>query len=584
MHGFSSHEPLLAHLLGHLAGSVIFAIFLGLLWRGRGAPLRTGRVTRAAAACAMLWNLAALLALAWPEAAGEWLTMAGMGALSFLPAFLLDLGLDGHPRSVVRLGYALAVAASSLHAAEPWFPALPLHETTLLLTAAGFALLTLAGWLADRGQARRRIAAMALVLFSFTFAHFHEDGAQSAWPIEILVHHASIPLSLFVLAQDFRFLLLDAFLRFLANLFLAGVFTFAAWKATVAAGWASSAIAEDPRRLALAAGAACALLILYALARTRAQRLLTHLVFSRAPLEATLNQLRTARVESEDAYLEEAGTIISAHFHSAGFCWAAPGESAAPGGAALPMRGGRTLLLPRRAGGRRYLSEDLAELAHLGAAAMDRLEQFRESEMARLVSQAELRALQSQIHPHFLFNALNTLYGVIPREARGARQTVLNLADIFRYFLRHEHTLIPLEEELAIVRAYLEIEALRLGPKLQSRFHIDPAALAVPIPVLSLEPLVENAVKHGIAASSGGGEVTVEAAVRDGFLHLSVLDTGGGFPAGARAGVGLENVRRRLLLSHGSAAPLEIDSRPGATRVGFRVPLQPIPTPDASPL
>ncbi len=94
-------------------------------------------------------------------------------------------------------------------------------------------------------------------------------------------------------------------------------------------------------------------------------------------------------------------------------------------------------------GGRRYLSEDLQALGRAAGQMVEQVEQYRESEMRRLVAQAELRALQSQIHPHFLFNALNTLYGIIPREAKGARETVLNLADIFRYFLETRKRFCP---------------------------------------------------------------------------------------------------------------------------------------------
>jgi len=573
MHGLSTHEPLLVNLLGHLAGTVVFGIFLVLLRRGRRVA-RSGRVTEGAAVAALLWNAASLVALAWPQAAGEWLTVAGMGALSLLPALLLDLALDGRPAIVVRAGYGLGSLAVGLHVAEPWFPELPMHERTLLLTAVGFAVLTLAGWLAERGAGRRRVAAMALVLFALTFAHFHEEGAQAAWPVELLVHHASIPLCLFVLAQDYRFLLLDALLRFLANLFLAGLFTLAGWKGAAALGWTMGDIAADPRRLALALGAACGGLILYALARVQAQRLLTRLLFQRAPLESTLNRLRTARFDGEDTYLELAGAAIAEHFQASGWAWTPEGAAVEPDEAGVAVRGGRMLVLDRRAGGRRYLSEDIEELAQLTSAAMERVEQFRESEMARLMSQAELRALQSQIHPHFLFNALNTLYGVIPKEVRGARQTVLNLADIFRYFLRHEDSLIALEEELAIVRAYLEIEQLRLGSKLRTEFAVEDAALGARIPVLALEPLVENAVKHGIAAAPEGGVVRVEAALENGELWVSVTDTGAGFAEGAREGVGLENVRRRLRLCHGEEARLDIDPKPGATRVGFRIPLE----------
>jgi signal transduction histidine kinase len=572
MHGLTSHEPLLANLLGHFAGAAAFGIFLALMWRS-GTGLRSGRITFAAAGLAFFWNAASLALLAAPEHAPGWLAPAAMGSLSLLPALLLDLGLGGRPRAAVLAGYGLAGAAVLLHVLESRLPALPIHRQALLLTAGGFALLTLAAWFPERQRGRGRLAALAVVLFSLTFAHFHDEGAHTAWPLELAMHHAGIPLCLFVLAQDYRFLLLDAYLRFLANLCLAGAFTFAGWKAAAAAGWTAAGALEDPRQMALAAAAGCGWLALYGVTRSPLQRALTRLVFRRAPLEAALGKLRSARVESEEAYLEMAAEVIAGHFQAGSRAWLSGAEAGGPDEAVVRLAGERNLRLGRRAGGRRYLSEDRTALERLAAAARERLEQFRESEMARLLSQAELRALQAQIHPHFLFNALNALYGAIPREAAGARQTVLNLADILRYFLRSGEALIPLEEELAIVRAYLEIEQLRLGPKLRATFRIDPEAPRVPVPVLTLEPLVENAVKHGVAALPEGGEVRVEAAIEGRELRVRVTDTGPGFAPAARDGVGLENVRRRLALCLGESARLEIERRDGATCAGFRVPL-----------
>jgi two-component system sensor histidine kinase LytS len=238
----------------------------------------------------------------------------------------------------------------------------------------------------------------------------------------------------------------------------------------------------------------------------------------------------------------------------------------------------RHIGLGRRHGGRRFLSEDLDGLAQLASCAEARIELLREAELRRLVSQAEMRALQAQIHPHFLFNALNTLYGVIPRQAAGARRMVLNLADIFRYFLAQDRTLIALAEEMRIVEAYLEVESLRLGHRLRTEFAIDPAARTVRIPALSVQPLVENAVKHGVSAQVGGGFVRVEAAMREGAVQVVVTDSGPGFDRGRGskppgAGVGLDNVRQRLRLCFGDAAELHITSRDGLTRVAFQVPV-----------
>jgi LytS/YehU family sensor histidine kinase len=231
------------------------------------------------------------------------------------------------------------------------------------------------------------------------------------------------------------------------------------------------------------------------------------------------------------------------------------------------------VLLGRRTGGRRYLSEDLLALGRAASAVAEQIEQFRESEMRRLAAQAELRALQSQIHPHFLFNALNALYGIIPREAQGARETVLNLADIFRYFLETRRSFLPLEEELRIVRAYLQVERLRLGEKLQIEINVAPEVLSLPIPILSIQPLVENAVKHGIAPKTGGGVVTIEACLDPpGTLSVTVRDTGAGFAKNASGGVGLENVTRRLELYYGSESRLRIHSGPEGCQVSFAIP------------
>ena len=171
--------------------------------------------------------------------------------------------------------------------------------------------------------------------------------------------------------------------------------------------------------------------------------------------------------------------------------------------AAVPIRlaqgNSRLVLLGRRGGGQRYLGEDLDALAKAAVEVAGKVEALRQEEMTRLVTQAELRALQSQINPHFLFNALNTLYGTIPREASNARRMVLNLADIFRYFLQSNKTFVTLAEEMEIVRAYLEVEQNRLGERLTVQIEVDDAALVVPIPVLSIQPLVENAIKHGVS-------------------------------------------------------------------------------------
>jgi len=227
------------------------------------------------------------------------------------------------------------------------------------------------------------------------------------------------------------------------------------------------------------------------------------------------------------------------------------------------------------------LSEDLEMLERLAAVTCEQVERMRSSEMQSLVSQAELRALQAQINPHFFFNALNTLYGVIARENTAARRLVLNLSSLFRYSFAVNSTLSSFEEEIKIVRAYLEIEELRLGSKLSTELDIDESVLSERVPVLSIQPLVENAVKHGVARHRGEGFVRLSIR-RDGESILVSVSNSGAFVATVKSaaghGIGMANVRRRLALCYGEGTDLDITTGPGpdgrgdVTTVRFLMP------------
>ncbi|MDX2152628.1 MAG: histidine kinase [Bryobacteraceae bacterium] len=591
------HEPLLVNTIGHSAGTLLFGIFLVLLLGDRtGRGQRRTRLSFTAAALAFAWNLASLLVMALASGQSgvfsRLVTTAGSSALSLLPAVLLHLSLDTRRKAVVIAGYALSTIAVLIHSTELFLPAPHYHRLALIVITLGFGALT-AGAAVLEARARGRLSVvvgtMSLFLFAMSFVHFDTGEALQAWPLELVLHHAGIPLALFVLLADYRFVLVDAFLRFLANFLLAAIVTFSA---VAAARWLEPGLAASPFRQGILLVGATLCLILFATLRTALQRALTRLLFRRPELETVLAKLRGIQAGTEAEYLEEAGKHV-ASFMDAHLVHpqAAPPEGlvfpalatdrlAAEGvDVVVPLRLAhgetRHFFLGRRLGGRRYLSEDLEALGRLAAEIAGQLEVSRESELRRLVSQAELRALQSQIHPHFLFNALNTLYGVIPKEAAGARRTVLNLADIFRYFLQSDRSTIALEREMDIVRAYLEIESLRLGEKLKTEIDIHPSVLQSQIPVLSIEPLVENAVKHGVGATVQGGVVRVIAAPDGDGVRIEVQDTGRGFEKGARRGVGLENVARRLQLCYGSNAGLEVESNEGGTRVGYRVPVRP---------
>lgn len=182
-----------------------------------------------------------------------------------------------------------------------------------------------------------------------------------------------------------------------------------------------------------------------------------------------------------------------------------------------------------------------------------------ESEHARrLAGEAELRALRAQIHPHFLFNCLHSISALTASDPARAREMCIHLAELFRLTLRlGPQETITLEEELSVARAYLAVERLRFGARLGYAESIAPSALPCRLPALLLQPLVENAVKHGIASLTGPGRLRLAAASDGARLRLELdNDYDADCPAPLRNGLGLENVRQRLAAQFGSAASL----------------------------
>lgn len=205
---------------------------------------------------------------------------------------------------------------------------------------------------------------------------------------------------------------------------------------------------------------------------------------------------------------------------------------------------------------------------------------YRERERAaeRLaagLTEARLQALKMQLQPHFLFNTLNAISALIPPDARPARRMVARLGDLLRIALEHEDTQeVTLREELAFLEPYIEIEQARLGDRLTVVMEIAPTTLDAVVPHLMLQPLVENAIRHGIAPRIEPGTVTIRSALgTDGrSLQVEVRDDGPGLQVkdggNGRKGVGLANVQSRLEQLYGGSQRFEYGNHPGG---GFAV-------------
>ena len=190
--------------------------------------------------------------------------------------------------------------------------------------------------------------------------------------------------------------------------------------------------------------------------------------------------------------------------------------------------------------------------------------------------QARFDALRSQINPHFLFNVLNAATSLIWSEPEKARWILVKLSSILRRLLRGGEDFVPLSREIEFIEDYLSLEVARFGAeKLRIEKELDPRALDVSVPSMLLQPLVENAVRHGISPKVGGGVVRIEARREGGVLRVTIRDNGLGFKETGREGIGLRNVRERLRVAYGGRASIEISSEPGeGTSVMIMVPVE----------
>jgi two-component system LytT family sensor kinase len=203
---------------------------------------------------------------------------------------------------------------------------------------------------------------------------------------------------------------------------------------------------------------------------------------------------------------------------------------------------------------------------------------------AALVTQAELEALRAQISPHFLFNTLTTIAALTRTDPHRAHDLIVDFADYFRETLAQHGEFVTLDDELVNVERYLNFERARFGPDLAVHIDVDARSRLAIVPTLTVQPLVENAIGHGIAPSRRAGMVRIRAHARDGGFEVSVADDGVGIPndqiasvlqrgEGTGLGLGLNNVHQRLLGAFGPRSGLQIASTPGTgTTVAFWVP------------
>jgi hypothetical protein len=615
----------LLNLIGLSAGIALYAMLLAMVLRAGRTPFATADpLLLVTAILGLIWNLCALPAYELPklgiDAPLRLLTAVGLSALGFLPAVVVHSVLREEradrrrnmAAGFLAVAYGVSAIAALLHLRSIWTSApLPSTLAMRLLTFTFMGLLVpLAAVTRRQPGARRALWVSALAIFAVSALHLSQtDRPDNSWIVELVGHHASLPLAVAILYQDFPFALADLFLKRALTLLALVAAPFAA----VASLGVRSSTGFQPlgsaRDLAVLVTLWVATALLYPKLRDAVGWFVDAIVLKRPDYTALRAEMGRA-IQAHDevaALLHDACDRLAPALSARMVRWheSATGvaETAGEGDAAAtsvdvpvtePPR--YTLDIGALTGGRRLLSDDRAFLDAIASMLGRRIDairitheryerELREREIGKLATEAELRALRSQMNPHFLFNALTTIGYLIQTAPARALDTLFRLTSLLRAVLRSETELTTLGRELELVEAYLEIERARFEHRLRVRIDVPSALKGIRVPALLLQPLVENAVKHGIGPERHGGDLSVLARVEmaDGpapILKLTVRDSGAGatpaqLRAGRAAGVGLNNIERRLDCQYGSAARLTVESAPGlGTAVEIHMPAE----------
>jgi signal transduction histidine kinase len=622
----------LLNLVGLSTGVILYAMLLAMVVRApvvlaAGEP--RDRLPLATAILGLAWNVCALpmyelqnVGIGGPV---PYLAGVGFSALGFLPAVVIHSVLrsrNGGRRNAMKAllvgtAYAASTLAAILHIHSVWTGGpVPVVLGMRLVTYVCVALVLPVAFAARRQPGARRalwiaaLAAFAVSAWHLTQFHTREDP----WPIELLGHHASLPLALAILYQDYPFAFADLFLKRALTLV---TLVAAAFVGITTVGLPSRGVERlviiGPRDVSLVVTLWVATALLYPRLHRGVSWFVDAIVLGRPDyqsLRATVAKLAQAH-DQVGPLLDEVSDLLGRALNGKSARWHEIVDSSTYDNAgSFPLVvtavANATIIVPTTdrpryaivshelTGGRRLLSDDVSMFETLTMVVARRIDairltheryerQLREQEIARLATEAELRALRAQINPHFLFNALTTIGYLIQAAPPRALHTLMRLTALLRSVLRSEGELTTFGHELDIVESYLEIERARYEERLQVRIEVSPELREARIPPRLLQPLVENAVKHGVAPNRFGGRVTISARLERTVgnaheLSVTVHDTGTGvtdsqLERGRERGLGLRNVERRLACQYGATASLIIRSSPGeGTMVEIRFP------------
>ncbi len=614
------NAALLVNLLGFSVGIALYAMLAAMVLRhhaGAGAG-NVDLLLLTTSALGLLWNLGELYAFVRQDfSAGgisPVLIAVSFSALGFLPSVVVHSAQADETGThwLTFAAYGLSIFATVLHfraafegAAVPSDLALQTLTFGSLALAAGLLLFNLRQTLE-----KKAVWAAALLVFAVSALHLSGER-ESTWYVELVAHQASLPLALVILFQNYRFAFADLFLKRAISLIL-----LAAVAAGLYVGVAMPVLKlhetherDDVQAIAVILALWIATALVYPLLHGFAVWVVDKVILRRADYEKLQAEL-AYEIEARDSIEAVLGVIcdrLASALTAKTAIWTADTAAAAPRAQAsviftpddariciptaeLPQF---TINLREFSGGRRLLSDEVAMLESISLAAARRIDvlrvsderydqKFREQQFAKLATEAQLTALRSQINPHFLFNALTTLGYLIKTSPDKAYDTLLRLTQLLRGVLNATSEFSSLGDEIKLVESYLDIERARFEERLAVKINIPKKLENHRVPSLILQPVVENAIKHGISENKMGGEVRISAALAerngDSFLHLTVWDSGAGKNASkprGSGGVGIRNITERLETYYGRTARFTLETEGAAgTEAVIALPLR----------
>jgi hypothetical protein len=579
MNGLNSAS--LINLLGFTVGIALYALLLVMVVRPRK---KVDWLLLATGVLGILWNFGEFMTFIWRDfrqtEIPPLVTAISYSALGFLPPLVLQ---NAKRRWVTYIAYGLSIFAAILHLQTN----LPPSESALQILTVGAVLLLIASFIFK--PENKIVLATALIIFAVSALHLSiHKGEESLWLIELAAHQSSLPLVLTILLQDYRFAFADLFLKRALSLILLALTAFGLYLlvAVPLLAWHETHDRNDVQAAVLVITLWMATALIYPKLHEFAVWLVDKILLRRVDYENLRREIAKSieKNEQSESILDQVCEVLKPALTVRQAIWnedyAGENQSNFSSEKAeifIPTTESPfyKISLSEFSGGRHLLSDEvemLENIAFITARRIDALrvtherceQELREREFSKLATEAQLTALRSQINPHFLFNSLTTIGYLIKTVPDKALETLMRLTKLLRSVLGKTGEFSTLGEEIKLIESYLEIEHARFEERLKVKLNIPKDLEQLRVPSLILQPLVENAVKHGISNRKNGGEVKISAKLEkkkgEVFLKLSVADTGGKLNLdNLKYGVGLTNIQQRLKNYYENSASLKIE-------------------------